>query len=1294
MVVLITQHVAKVFLAGCLLLPSIIFGQELSIARQWNEVLLNAIRRDYARPPVHARNLYHVSAAMYEAWAAYDPSAEPFLLGRTRSGFTCSFDGCAVPADVEAARMEAMSFAVYRILIHRFQNSPGVFLSTLEFNEMMDLNGFDRSNTSVDYVAGGPAELGNYIASQIIAYGFQDGSMEQLNFANQYYSPVNVPLVMAQPGNPTMTDPNRWQQLTLALTVDQQGNPIPSTPPFQSPEWGNVDPFAMTADQMTEQVRDGDIYKVYNDPGAPPLLDTTSVEGLSSFYKWIFCMVPIWQSHLTPDDGVMIDISPASKGNIQDYPETEQEIRDFYDYLNGGDPGTGYQLNPITGEPYTPQFVKRGDYTRILAEFWADGPTSETPPGHWFSIMHHVMDHPLFERRWMGEGEILGELEYDVKAHFVLAGSLHDAAITAWGIKGWYDYVRPVSAIRYMAQHGQCTDTLAPNFHPAGMPLVPGYIEQIAAGDPIAGDQNEHVGKVKLYTWLGHDMIVDPTTDVAGVGWMLAERWFPYQRPTFVTPPFAGYISGHSTYSRTAAEVLTLITGSPFFPGGISDFVAPQNDFLHFEQGPSEEIVLQWATYRDASDQCSLSRIWGGIHPPIDDIPGRKIGTILGPNAVAQGNEMFNSERPIVSTVVASDAVLNINDIGDQFQVDIVFDQAMDTSVEPLITMIIQDPLQAALIGLGAGWTSPDTYTLSYQLLDTTITLRDIHMRIDSAYSAIGKWQNVHLASRPFSIDTERPLITATSISSSLINEALVSVNDLELLIEFDEPCSMLQMPDVAIPAAPASLIYDAAASYWMDDSSFIAKFQLIDNDDEIADLPMTISNVFDPSGNAMLAGTISNVLAIDTRSPSIVSIEVSDPILSLTDVGSEALIVDVLFDEVMDMSQLPQLNITGNAPVNGLILDEGFWLDQSHFQISYSLLDLQEQFNDLSLAITGAKDLAANEADDDPIPSLFSIDTERSAILTVEPSIGMIANAQIGFATFSIAFHYTEPMDPTVIPQIVLAASDDISGSLIHETALDQWSDGNIFTVNYTVIDEELEVSDISASTAGAQDLAGNEQVSSNNVDLFSIDTRDPQVIVFTASTYEVTEAAIGDEGFQLISIFSEAMEQTTAPSIILGPQADQVLFLNANTSGWLNNTTYRSVYDVQNVVMQLDIPVELSGAVDLAGNTIPVMNYPDFLSISITDVGIETITLDGFDIYPNPVTPGGWIHVQLNVPFTSGTASILDNNGRLVWKERMIMIGGRTSIRIPRLPQGTYTLVMEDADRRLHNRIVLLER
>ena len=229
-----------------------------------------------------------------------------------------------------------------------------------------------------------------------------------------------------------------------------------------------------------------------------------------------------------------------------------------------------------------------------------------------------------------GQGPELDDLQWDVKTYLAMGGAVHDAAIAAWGIKGWYDYIRPISAIRGMAERGQSSHPALPRYHPAGIPLVEGYVELVRDGDALAGDNGEHLGKVKLYAWRGPSFIREPESDVAGVGWILAENWWPYQRPSFVTPPFAGYVSGHSTYSRAGAEVLTLVTGDPFFPGGIGEFPARKNEFLVFEDGPSVDLTLQWATYRDAADQCSLSRIWGGIHPPADDIPGRLIGENIG----------------------------------------------------------------------------------------------------------------------------------------------------------------------------------------------------------------------------------------------------------------------------------------------------------------------------------------------------------------------------------------------------------------------------------------------------------------------------------------------------------------------------------------------------------------------------------------------------------------------------------------------------------------------------------------
>jgi hypothetical protein len=53
-------------------------------------------------------------------------------------------------------------------------------------------------------------------------------------------------------------------------------------------------------------------------------------------------------------------------------------------------------------------------------------------------------------------------------------------------------------------------------------------------------------------------------------------------------------------------------------------------------------VILQWARYYDAADQCSLSRIWGGIHPPQDDLPARLIGEKVGTEAFDFGIRYFD----------------------------------------------------------------------------------------------------------------------------------------------------------------------------------------------------------------------------------------------------------------------------------------------------------------------------------------------------------------------------------------------------------------------------------------------------------------------------------------------------------------------------------------------------------------------------------------------------------------------------------------------------------------------------
>jgi len=621
-----------------------LYAAEHSAARNWNEILLAAIRVDYARPTVHARNLFHSSVLMYDAWSIFSSEADTYLAGDTSVSELCVLSDAQRDTfrnieDPESAASLAISYGMFKLLKQRFEASPGAAITYQRMYNMADALSLDRNFDDADISGGDPASLGIYLANCVIDWGSSDGSNEENDYANSYYSPANDPLNPAIPGSPGMAEPNRWQPLALDIFVDQAGN-FTDTPPFLGAEWGKVRPFALSDEDRQIYVRDGEEYHVYHDPGAPALL--SGDRALPAEYQWGHTLVALWSAHLDPSDGVTMDISPSSIGNTATLPDTVEGLRDFYQALDGGVAEAGHRINPVTGNAYASNTVLRGDYTRVLAEFWADGPESETPPGHWFVMLNEfVSDHPDVNKRFEGQGDLLSDLEWDIKAYFTLSGAVHDSAVTAWGIKGWYDYVRPISALRYMASLGQSSDPGLANYHAEGLPLVTGRIELVESGDALAGDADQHLNKLKIYAWKGPDAIANPDTDTAGVDWILAENWWPYQRPSFVTPPFAGYVSGHSTFSRAAAEVLTRLSGDEYFPGGMAEFTAKKNEFLVFEEGPSTDVTLQWATYVDASDQTSLSRLWGGIHPPVDDVPGRRIGIDIGIAAFEKSKSFF-----------------------------------------------------------------------------------------------------------------------------------------------------------------------------------------------------------------------------------------------------------------------------------------------------------------------------------------------------------------------------------------------------------------------------------------------------------------------------------------------------------------------------------------------------------------------------------------------------------------------------------------------------------------------------
>jgi hypothetical protein len=574
-----------------------------SIARRWNEQLLNSIRRDLPNPPVHARNLHHVSVAMYDAWAAYDDVADGVVY-RTRE----------TAPDVATARDVAISYAAFRVLSHRYANAQNAPVTLDCYDSFMGVLGLDPDDTHT--TGDDPIAVGNRVGQAVIDRFLDDGANEANAYADTTgFVSVNPICVVDHVGVPDDTDPDFYQQLNLAAAETQNGIVLDTTVQgYIGPHWREVEPFAAVRDPLTN---------LYGAAGPDDFPATTDDE----LVDWVVEVVRK-TAELDHEDGETIDIGPRGTGNN----------------TLGTNDGDGYATNPVTGQPYAPNLVLRGDATRVIAEMWADGPKSETPPGHWAKIANEVSDRlSPAELVPYGAGAPVDRLEWDVGIYLAVTGATHDAAIAAWEAKRESLGARPITLIRWMAEQGQRTDPSAPNHDPDGLPLIPGLIEQITPESSAPGERHFHLrwyqGELAIRSWPGEPG--DRANTYTSLVWMRALDWIPYQRRTFVTPAFPGFMSGHSTFSRAAAEALTAYTGSPWFPGGLHSFTAPQDAYLVFEDGPSTDVTLQWASYADAADQAGQSRLWGGIHIWPDDRMGRLSGAKVGVEAAARARDLL-----------------------------------------------------------------------------------------------------------------------------------------------------------------------------------------------------------------------------------------------------------------------------------------------------------------------------------------------------------------------------------------------------------------------------------------------------------------------------------------------------------------------------------------------------------------------------------------------------------------------------------------------------------------------------
>jgi|CXWL01.1.fsa_nt_gi hypothetical protein len=216
---------------------------------------------------------------------------------------------------------------------------------------------------------------------------------------------------------------------------------------------------------------------------------------------------------------------------------------------------------------------------KAIVEFMRDGPRSTGQSGHWLQFAQDVSRRDK------------NDLDADMKLFFTIANTAFDAFIACWDSKRFHDTSRPWTLIRHYYQGQQ----------------IEGYL-----------------GPCK------------------GFGVIPAERWFPYSPPIFVTPPFPGYPSGHSTVSGACSRMLELITGSDHFgavehhrAGKWTEADCPPSSMQSRDGKPavdapdSADVILNLPTFSATAEMAGISRIMGGYHIQSDNIVGLAMGRRL-----------------------------------------------------------------------------------------------------------------------------------------------------------------------------------------------------------------------------------------------------------------------------------------------------------------------------------------------------------------------------------------------------------------------------------------------------------------------------------------------------------------------------------------------------------------------------------------------------------------------------------------------------------------------------------------
>ncbi|MEL6477504.1 MAG: DUF6851 domain-containing protein [Pseudomonadota bacterium] len=453
--------------------------------------------------------------------------------------------------NTEENKIVAMSFAALTVLSDLFPNRADFFeeVATERF-------GLDLENP------GDAGLVGIDAANDLIALRSNDGSNQAGNYADTTgYQPVN-------PNPLEINDITKWTPENVPVDPEDEN----AEQSFLTPQWQEVESFAIAEDEAGNT----DFSEIR--PVAPQPFFTEAFAGSTLNFddKTITLDADLTLGEDFFAAGSTIDVSKDLIGSVinEGFITQAEEIVEFSANLN--------------------------DEEKIIAEFFEDGGGTPFPPGSWMAFGQFVSSR---------DGNSTDD---DAKLFLSLGNAVQDAGIATWEAKIFYDYARPVRAIRDLGELGLIGEE--------GFDENTG--EEGFVIEAFGGFNEDGTGR--------------------GTQTILAENFVTFQLPGGnVSPPFAEYTSGHSAFSAAGAEVLKLFTGSDEFGGSVTF----EPDSIIFERGvPEVETTLAWETFSEAADEAGLSRLFGGIHFNEGDINGRTLGREVGADAFELAQLFINGE--------------------------------------------------------------------------------------------------------------------------------------------------------------------------------------------------------------------------------------------------------------------------------------------------------------------------------------------------------------------------------------------------------------------------------------------------------------------------------------------------------------------------------------------------------------------------------------------------------------------------------------------------------------------------